>query len=280
MKCEVLHLKDYYPFLGEDNCDPTVEMYLPFNLTEMGRQNDKRPCMIVCPGGAYAFCSQREAEPIALQFLPQGYNVFTITYSVNPHRFPTQLREVAALMELIYKNADAWNCDTSKIAIIGFSAGGHLAAHYSTMFDCKEVREVFPESKSVNASVLCYPVITADPKYAHMGSIHNLVGKTDISPEETEYFSCEKNVKDTTPPAFIWHTSEDTCVHVMNSMLYAEALSAHKVPFELHIYPYGAHGLSTGDAQTNGNMNEKIEHVGNWLTSLEKWLKLIGFTRS
>ena len=280
MKCEVLHLKDYYPFLGEDNCDPTVEMYLPFNLTEMGRQNDKRPCMIVCPGGAYAFCSQREAEPIALQFLPQGYNVFTITYSVNPHRFPTQLREVAALMELIYKNADAWNCDTSKIAIIGFSAGGHLAAHYSTMFDCKEVREVFPESKSVNASVLCYPVITADPLHAEKGSIHNLVGKTDISPEETEYFSCEKNVKDTTPPAFIWHTSEDTCVHVMNSLLYAGTLSAHKVPFELHIYPYGAHGLSTGDAQTNGNMNEKIEHVGNWLTSLEKWLKLIGFTRS
>ena len=280
MKCEVLHLKDYYPFLGEDNCDPTVEMYLPFNLTEMGRQNDKRPCMIVCPGGGYAFCSQREAEPIALQFLPQGYNVFTITYSVNPHRFPTQLREVAALMELIYKNADAWNCDTSKIAIIGFSAGGHLAAHYSTMFDCKEVRDVFPESKSVNASVLCYPVITADPSHAEKGSIHNLVGKTDISPEETEYFSCEKNVKDTTPPAFIWHTSEDTCVHVMNSLLYAGTLSAHKVPFELHIYPYGAHGLSTGDAQTNGNMNEKIEHVGNWLTSLEKWLKLIGFTRS
>lgn len=280
MKCEILHLKDYYPFLGEDNCDPTVEMYLPFNLTEMGRQNDKRPCMIVCPGGAYAFCSQREAEPIALQFLPQGYNVFTITYSVNPHRFPTQLREVAALMELIYKNADAWNCDTEKIAIIGFSAGGHLAAHYSTMFDCKEVREVFPESKSVNASVLCYPVITADPSHAEKGSIHNLVGKTDISPEEREYFSCEKNVKDTTPPAFIWHTAEDGLVPVMNSMLYAEALSAHKVPFELHIYPYGAHGLSTGDAQTNGNMNEKIEHVGNWLASLEKWLKLIGFTRS
>ena len=280
MKHEVLHLKDYYPFLGGDNCDPTVEAYLPYNMTEMHRENDKRPCMIVCPGGGYGFCSQREAEPIALQFLPRGYNVFTITYSVAPHRFPTQLREVAALMELIYKNADEWNCDTEKIAIIGFSAGGHLAAHYSTMFDCKEVREVFPESKSVNASVLCYPVITADPSHAEKGSIHNLVGKTDISPEEREYFSCEKNVKDTTPPAFIWHTAEDGLVPVMNSMLYAEALSAHKVPFELHIYPYGAHGLSTGDAQTNGNMNEKIEHVGNWLTSLEKWLKLIGFTRS
>ena len=148
------------------------------------------------------------------------------------------------------------------------------------MFDCKEVREVFPESKSVNASVLCYPVITADPAHAHMGSFYNLLGKQDISPEETEYFSCEKNVKDTTPPAFIWHTAEDTCVPVMNSMLYAKSLSEHKVPFELHIYPFGAHGLSTGDAQTNDNMNERTKHVGNWLASLEKWLKLIGFTRS
>ena len=277
MKYEVLHLKDYYPFLGEDGCDPTVEAYLPYNMTQMHRENDKRPCMIVCPGGGYGMCSQREAEPIAVQFLPQGYNVFTITYSVAPHRFPAQLREVAALMELIYKNADAWNCDTEKIAIIGFSAGGHLAAHYSTMFDCKEVREVFPESKSVNASVLCYPVISVVG--GHIDSFYNLIGKRDISPEETDYFSCDKNVKDTTPPAFIWHTAEDTCVPVMNSLMYAGALSAHKVPFELHIYPFGAHGLSTGDAQTNDNMNERTKHIGNWLTSLEKWLKLIGFTK-
>ena len=127
MKHEIIHLKDYFSFLGEDGCDPTVEIYLPYNMTEMHRENDKRPCMLVCPGGGYGGCSQREEEPIALQFLSQGYNVFTITYSVAPHRFPTQLREVAALMELIYKNEDDWNCDVSKIAIIGFSAGGHLA---------------------------------------------------------------------------------------------------------------------------------------------------------
>ena len=279
MKHEILHLKDYFPFLGDDGRDPTVEMYLPYNMSEMGREKDKRPCMVVCPGGGYGFCSQREAEPIALQFLPQGYNVFTITYSVAPHRFPTQLLEVAALMELIYKNTDEWNCDLSKVAIIGFSAGGHLAAHYSTMFDCKEVRAVFPESKSVNASVLCYPVITADPAHAHMGSFYNLLGKQDISPEETEYFSCDKNVKDTTPPAFIWHTAEDNGVPVMNSLVYAGALSRHKVPFELHIYPFGPHGLATSDAQTLGGTDKKTEHVNSWLVSLEKWLKLMGFTR-
>ena len=277
MKYEVLHLKDYYPFLGDEGRDPKVEVYLPFNMTEMHRENDKRPCMIVCPGGGYGFISQREAEPIALQFLPQGYNVFTITYSIAPHRFPTQLCEVAALMELIYKNADEWNCDTEKIAIIGFSAGGHLAAHYSTMFDCKEVREVFPESKSVNASVLCYPVISVVG--GHIGSFHNLIGKQDISPEETEYFSCEKNVKDTTPPAFIWHTAEDTCVPVKNSLMYAGALSEHKVPFELHIYPFGAHGLSTCDGQTLDCVDKKQEHVKAWLESLEKWLKSMNFTK-
>lgn len=277
MKHEVLHLKDYYAFLGNDGCDPTVEMYLPYNMTEMNRQNDKRPCMIVCPGGGYEFCSQRESEPIALHFLPRGFNVFVITYSVAPHRFPTQLREVAALTELIYKNADEWNCDTSKIAIIGFSAGGHLAAHYSTMYDCKEVREVFPESKPVNASVLCYPVITADPQHGHMGSFDNLLGKTERTDEEINYFSCERNVKATTPPAFIWHTTEDTCVPVKNSILYADALSSHGVPFELHIFPFGWHGLSTADAMTNGDMDEKVSHTEVWLTEAEDWLKLIGF---
>ncbi|HAL20620.1 MAG TPA: hypothetical protein DCP17_07700 [Ruminococcaceae bacterium] len=167
MKHEIIHLKEKYPFLGENGCDPTVEMYLPYNMTEMHRQDKKRPCMIVCPGGGYSMCSQRESEPIALHFLPQGFNVFVITYSVAPHRFPTQLREVAALIELIYENADNWNCNTEKLAIIGFSAGGHLAAHYTTAYNCKEVRQVFPESKPVNASLLCYPVITADPAYSH-----------------------------------------------------------------------------------------------------------------
>ena len=164
MKYELFHLKDFYPFLGNEGCDPTVEVYLPYNMVEMKRENIKRPCLVVCPGGAYAFCSERESEPIALNFLSEGFNVFVIKYSVAPHRFPTQLIEIAALMDLINKNSANWNCDISKTTIIGFSAGGHLAAHYSTMFDCEEVRKVFPESIGVNASILSYPVITADPQ--------------------------------------------------------------------------------------------------------------------
>lgn len=271
---EKLYLKDYYSFLGEDGRNPYLETYLPFNLTEMHRENRKRPCMVVCPGGGYSMCSQRESEPIALKFLADGYNVFVINYSVAPHRFPCQLREVAAVMELIYKNADAWNCDTEKIAIIGFSAGGHLAAHYSTMYDCKEVREVFPDSKPVNASVLSYPVISADRDFAHMGSFKNLLGH-EPDEQEVKYFSCNNNVKENTPPAFLWHTAEDNSVPVKNSLVYAEALAKYKIPFELHVFPYGAHGLSTCDDQSCDNINDIHKYNTVWIDNAKKWLRLI-----
>ena len=271
---KVIELKDYFGFLGEDGKNPTLTLYLPYNMVEMNRQNQKRPCMLICPGGGYGMCSERESEPIALNLLSEGFNVFVLNYSVDPHRFPSQIREVAASVEMIYKNADEWNCNISKIAIMGFSAGGHLAAHYSTMFDCKEVREVFPESKNVNASVLCYPVISADFHKTHQGSFYNLLGHAPDK-EQEEYFSCEKHVNESTPPAFIWHTAEDGCVPVANSLIYAKALTDNKVPVELHIYPFGGHGLSTCDAQTCDNMNEIIEYNHVWIDSMKKWLKLI-----
>lgn len=274
MKYEKLHLKEYYDFLGQNDADPVLEIYLPYNMTEMNRQNQKRPCMVVCPGGGYWACSQRESEPIALHFLPEGFNVFVLTYSTAPHRFPTAMREVAAVMELIYKNADEWNCDTEKVAIIGFSAGGHLAAYYSNMYDCKEVREAFPESKAVNASLLSYPVITADPKVAHKGSFENLLGHYPEG-EELEYFSCDSQVDENTPPTFIWHTAEDTCVPVENSLRYATALTRYKVPVELHIYPFSYHGLSTCDKQTVDNLDKYIIYNSAWLDNAKKWLKLI-----
>ena len=275
MKHERLDLKNYFSFLGEEGRNPTRDIYFPYTMVEMRREKQKRPCMLVCPGGGYGMCSERESEPIALHFLPEGFNVFVLTYSCAPNRFPTQIREVAAAIELIYKNAEEWNCDTDKIAIMGFSAGGHLAAHYSTMFDCKEVREVFPESKSVNASVLCYPVISANARTAHMGSFVNLLGHEPENQAEEEYFSCEKKVREITPPAYIWHTAEDTCVPVKNSLLYAQALAEKGVPFELHIFPFGGHGLSTCDSQTIDDMTPIFEYNAQWLADLKKWLKVI-----
>lgn len=274
MRHERLELKNYFDFLGENDANPTLDIYLPYNMVEMNRQNQKRPCMLICPGGGYGGCSEREWEPIALHFLPEGFNCFVLKYSCAPHRFPTQLREVAAVMELIYSKADEWNCDTSKIAIMGFSAGGHLAAHYSTMFDCKEVREIFPDSKAVNASVLCYPVITADFCRTHQGSFFNLLGRAPETQEEKDYFSCDKHVDSNTPPAFLWHTAEDGAVPVVNSIMYANALIDNKVPVELHIYPHGGHGLSTCDKHTVDDVTSVIAYNSIWLDSLKRWLKL------
>jgi len=275
MKYEILNLKEKYPILGEDGRDPVLALYIPYyGMEKVKAALRKRPSILICPGGGYAGCSQREDEPIALHFLPEGYNVFVLTYSTAPHRFPAQLLEVAAAMELIYENAEEWGCDTEKIAIMGFSAGGHLSAHYSTCFDCEEVRAVFPESKSVNASILCYPVITADPAYTHRGSMKNLTGKEALTGEEIVKFSCDRQVTDHTPPAFIWHTAPDAAAPVMNSMLYAEALMARKIPVELHIYPAGNHGLSTADEMTNAPLAPEAAHAHDWLDAVKRWLKL------
>ena len=273
MRYERLHLKDYYGFLGANGADPTLEYYLPFNMTEIGRENQKRPCMLICPGGGYGFCSQREAEAVALHFLPQGFNAFVLTYSTEPHRYPTQVREVAAALELIFQNAEEWNCDTSKIALMGFSAGGHLAASYVTKYDTPEVREVFPESKQVKATVLSYPVITADMSFTHQGSILNLLGH-EPSEEEVRYHSCDQNVTENTPPAFIWHTASDGSVPVANSLVYAAALTKHKVPVELHIFPFGAHGLSMCDPEVSREMNPDIEYDHAWIENMMRWLKM------
>ena len=274
MKHEVFHLKDYYPFLGEDGKDPRLTTYLPYNMVEMKRQDWLRPCLIVCPGGGYTFNSEREAEVIAVHFLPEGYNVFVLNYSVAPHRFPSQIREVAAAVEMIHAHAKEWNCDVNRIAIMGFSAGGHLSAHYSTSYDCAEVREVFPESKSVKASVLSYPVITAAPTFSHMGSICCVSGHDPLLPEDIEKFSCERHVTEHTPPAFIWHTAPDDLVPVMNSLLYAGALAKYNIPFELHVYPFGGHGLSTVDERTCDSLDEKTAHAHDWMDAVKKWLQL------
>ena len=252
MRCFEIHLKEQFEFLGQDGKDPVLTAYLIHNLAEMNWQDKRRPTILICPGGGYSAVSEREAEPVALKLLPEGYNVFVLTYSVPGHSFPTQIREVAAAMELIHKNAAEWNCDPERIAIMGFSAGGHLAAHYTNAYDCEEVRAVFPESKGVKASILCYPVITADPDHAHKGSFKHLIGhKYPMSEEELDKFSCDRLVSEKTPPAFLWHSATDEIVPVANSLLYAQALTEHQIPFALHIYHRGNHGLSTADLQTN-----------------------------
>lgn len=274
MKIIEINLKEKYEFLGEDGRNPTLTCYLPRNLVEMGRENEMRPTILICPGGGYAGCSEREAEPIALKFLNWGFNAVVLRYSCAPHRYPVQLREVAAAFEEIYQNAQEWNCDTKKIGIIGFSAGGHLAAHYSNKYDCDLIRKNFPNSKKPNFSVLCYPVISADENFTHKGSFQNLLGRYP-TPDEAEQFCCEKMVTPHTPPTFIWHTAEDQAVPVKNSLVYATALADNKVPFSLRIYPYGVHGLSTCDTLTNDQekLDAKTLLASRWIDDLKNWME-------
>lgn len=272
------YLKEYFPELGENGCNAYMDCYIPSAFENAGEAlaTKKYPCMVVCPGGGYGMTSDREAECIALQFVAEGYRAVVVRYSVAPNIFPQHLREVAGAMELIYKNADAWNIDVARIAIIGFSAGAHLAAQYSNRYDCSEVRELFSESKPVQASILSYPVITDDPQYKHGGSIKNYLG---YEPTERNEKGCANEcvVSEKTPPTFIWHTAEDQVVPVQNSLLYAKALSDYKVPFELHIYPYGEHGLATVDGVVYAE--EKAPNVARarkWVDDVKTWLKMIG----
>lgn len=274
MQHETIHLKDQFPALAGLSNDPTLTTYLPYNITEMGWDNKKHPAILVCPGGGYSWCSQREDEVVALKLLAWGYRVFILNYSCHPCHFPAQLCEVAASLELIHANADIWHVDTDKIAILGFSAGGHLAGHYSNAYDCSEVRALFPQSKKIAASVLCYPVISADPAYRHEGTIANVTGHQQITDDDVTKFSLDRLVTDKTPPAFIWHTAEDDVVPVANSLLYAQALAKKQVPFTMHIYSQGKHGLSTVDGLSCWELDEKTQLAGQWLPSLKEWLKV------
>ncbi|MDO4846317.1 MAG: alpha/beta hydrolase [Oscillospiraceae bacterium] len=270
-----IHLKDRYPFLGEEGRSPRLELFLPHDAAQKYRGDDPRPTILLLPGGGYRFTSDREGEPIALHFLAVGYNVCILWYSVSPHHDPVQIVEVAAAMETIQQNAAAWHVDTGKLVLIGFSAGGHLAAYYANRFDCASVRNHFPNSRGVDACVLGYPVITGDPACSHPGCFQELTGSSEPTAEELSAFSCERMVTDRTPPTFLWCTRTDKSVSVMNSLLYAESLAKNGVPFSLHVFPFGGHGLATVDLQTNPpeklTAGASLAHA--WISEAIRWLE-------
>lgn len=271
MFCQTYHLKDRFPFLGDEGRDPTLQVLLTPSVNSRLKTDAPHPGVLICPGGGYSMCSPREATPVGLPFAAKGYHIFILNYSVAPHRFPAQQIEVAAAMELLHENAEAWNLDAGRIAIMGFSAGGHVAGAYACDYDCDEVRAVFPQSKPVSATILGYPVITADPDRRHTGSFRNLLGHL---PEEGEIarFSLENRVTDRTPPTFLWHTATDQMVPVENTYLFAAALAKHGVAHEVHIYPAGVHGLATVDAYTNDTVDPFVGRANRWFADANAFL--------
>ncbi|MBQ6907602.1 MAG: alpha/beta hydrolase [Clostridia bacterium] len=210
-----------------------------------------RPAVIVFPGGAYAGRSYREGERIAIAYNSAGFHSFVLDYSVAPHRYPQSLLDAANAIRYVRKHAEEWKIDKNKIVVVGFSAGGHLAASISTLWDSENVfakEEIASGLHKPNACILAYPVITSGEK-AHRGSFNNLLGE-NATEEMLKFLSLENRVTEKTAPTFLWHTYEDEVVPVENSLLYATALSKHRVPCEMHIYPKGHHGLSRASDET------------------------------
>ena len=231
--------------------------------------NRKRPAVIVCPGGGYGMVSDREGEPVAMKFLANGYSAFVLTYSVAPARYPTQLLEISETIAYVRKNADKLNIHKDKILVCGFSAGGHLAASIATLWDDEIITKKLNIKKGENKPnglILAYPVISSGDK-AHIGSFNNLIGDQDKSLYEK--LSLEKRVSKNTPPAFLWHTFNDKAVNVQNSLLFASAMKEHDIPFELHVFPDGEHGLSLCSSITK-NVNKYCEI---WMELCLKWIE-------
>lgn len=243
-----LKLSDHYQELGQKS-EGVLDAYIPDASPEIN-PDIMRPSILICPGGAYMYCSRREAEPIALNFVGKGYNVFVLYYSVFEKCFPYPQLEVLSAIRMIRENAAQWHCAPDKIAVMGFSAGGHLAACASNLYNDSRLLEIIqaePELLRPNASILCYAVISG-LKSPHELSFERLLGEPDE--EGLASLSLELRVDEGTPPAFIWHTSDDGGVSVNNSLLYASALAEHNIPFEMHIFPHGIHGLANADRTT------------------------------
>ncbi len=262
-------------YLKEENKAITLKTYISGDEPEI--EAKPRPAVIVIPGGAYFFWSDREGEPIVKRFFAAGFNCFLLHYSIRPHaKFPTPLQDASRAIIHVRENAEKYNIDPDKIFVCGFSAGGHLAAAIGTMWHRAEAAP-WPDMpygmNKPNGMILCYPVITLEPPHAHETCAVEVSGG-EVTPEKIAQYSCEKNITENTPPAYIWTTFDDDCVDSENSLMMAAAMKEAGVPFELHIFSKGPHGLATADRETSrGWEGWDLPDVKTWTDEAIAWAK-------
>lgn len=245
--------------------DPEKGLEEPCLLDRTIVGSDK--CVLVIPGGGYFFRAEdHEGESIAARLNADGISAFILRYRHHPYKHPIPQNDVNRAVRVVRSMAEKYGYAENKIAVLGFSAGGHLAGTAACHFDYG--RDDGDETDKISCrpdlAVLCYPVITIGSKFTHLGSTECLLGK-DYDRALADEMSCEKSVRDDTPPCFIWTTAGDTCVPPENSMLMALALSEKKIPYELHIFPYGDHGLG---------LAPDAPHVAVWMELCEKFIAL------
>jgi len=269
----------------------------------------KRPAVIVCPGGAYLFTSDREAEQVAVRFAAQGYHAFVLRYTtrfrsreefgvaVQPDApqpdgdadFPEPLYDLAKAMLIIRQNAEEWFVDPDRIAVCGFSAGGHLAASLGVHWNGELLRNQFKvdgELFKPNTMILAYAptdfTIQEEGETTGTGVAYNklrdlarsaMFGTAEASLEQLKEHSVVHLVSADTPPAFIWHTADDRIVDVRHALAFSTALAQHRVPFELHVFESGPHGLSLCDESTASDSSQINPDCRAWVDLAMRWLR-------
>ncbi len=246
-----------------------------------GREDALRKAVVICPGGAYAYVSDREADPVAMQFLAMDVQVFILNYSVAPHIFPESLLQLAAAVAYVRDHAAGWYIDPDEIGVLGFSAGGHLAASLGVFWNrdfLSDALKLSPEMFRPNRLMLAYPVITSG-EFTHEETILNLMGEEGHCPVSREFLSLENQIGSQVPPTFLWHTDADQTVPVENALLFAMALKRAKVSLELHIYREGRHGLALANTETRYDVpydnkgSFDIPSCQSWISLIRQWLQ-------
>jgi acetyl esterase/lipase len=227
-----------------------------------------RPSILLCPGGAYSFVSEIEKDPVALYFFGKGMNVFILEYSVgNLASDLTPLMELSESITKIRDHSVDFRCNPTKVAVMGFSAGGHLAASLALLYSNSKFQKlstIVDGYNSPDALILGYPVITTG-KMGHQESSKNVTGG---NPDLIELLSLENRVTTKCPPVFLWTTQTDETVPAQNSLLLLNALVENNVSVEFHMFPYGEHGLS----MCNSECNKVNESASQWKNLCIKWL--------
>ncbi|MFP4293041.1 MAG: alpha/beta hydrolase [Cyclobacteriaceae bacterium] len=266
------------PFLGEefylwdDNSPnngsheqyrPRVRLYYP-SLRGNMYEGNKFPVVLICPGGGYHVQAHHEGQPFAQLFAMHGIVGAVLTYRVFPDRYPAAYADATRAMRMLRAKAGQYALDPERVAIMGFSAGGHLASTVATQPELyKEPEDNLADQFSARPDrvILGYPVISFTD-YAHEGSAKAILGENP-DPKMREQLSNHKQVTPDAPPAFLFHTADDTAVPVQNSLMYASACLEHEVPVELHVFPKGRHGV--GMSLENPALSIWSENLMNWL---------------